>query len=189
MNCLCWLHYIHFTNTIFISCYVIMLSDGIYVFLLKVTTWLEYRLRPPPKATGTAKLLSKMVHNKNSWNIGGWIDQWQNWKLKMFSGCTCRADHDQKPRKLWYTNLEWLTYFCFSSLTSTAGLEGVGQGNGVEQAVLARLTDSLCRSNWRITFESFSCSVSRSSSNCKNGCPINWIITQHSGFPYSISQY
>ena len=50
----------------------------------------------------------------------------------------------------------------FSSLTSVmltseaAVAAAVAQGMGVEAAVLARLTDSFCRSNCRIELDSFS---------------------------------
>ena len=54
------------------------------------------------------------------------------------------------------------THLCFSSTNSVFGST---QGTGVEHAVLARLIDSLCRSNCRMTLDSFSCKVSRSSSN------------------------
>ena len=62
------------------------------------------------------------------------------------------------------------THLAFSSrtsvmLTSEAAVAAVAQGMGVEAAVLARLTDSFCRSNCRIELDSFSCRVSRSSSS------------------------
>ena len=63
------------------------------------------------------------------------------------------------------------THLAFSSLTSVmltseaAVAAAVAQGMGVEAAVLARLTDSFCRSNCRIELDSFSCRVSRSSSS------------------------
>ena len=53
------------------------------------------------------------------------------------------------------------THLAFSSLTSVmltseAAVAAVAQGMGVEAAVLARLTDSFCRSNCRIELDSFS---------------------------------
>ena len=62
------------------------------------------------------------------------------------------------------------THLAFNSLTSLmltsdAAVAAVAQGMGVEAAVLALLTESFWRSNCRIEFESFSCRVSRSSSN------------------------
>ena len=68
-----------------------------------------------------------------------------------------------------------MTHFAFSSLTSVmltseAAVAAVAHGMGVEAAVLARLTDSLCRSNCRIELDSFSCRVSRSSSSWRRGC-------------------
>ena len=60
-----------------------------------------------------------------------------------------------------------LSHFVLSSLISMVLSI---QGMGVEQAVLALLEDSFCRSYWRITLDSFSWRVSRSSRSLnKNG--------------------
>ena len=68
--------------------------------------------------------------------------------FKAFLGCvTC-------PSKM--------THLAFNSLTSlmltseAAEAAAVAHGMGVDAAVLALLTDSLCRSNCRIEFDSFS---------------------------------